>query len=438
MENNNISKEILPISPEDRSLSTLGNFAIWFAGSMVVTVVLTGMYFIPGLDLTTALLLVLVGSLFGIMPLIGIGIIGSKTGCTTMVAARATFGIKGANLPSLVSGAIFIGWQWAQAALGGLALNYISSTYFGYSNLILFTILTEIIVVVIALNAIKGIALYEKIAMIVIGLIMVTVIAKAFMDAGIGNLLSVEQAPEEARSYMSVFDLVVASALSWVPMAADYNRNCKNVKSVVIGTGGGYIAGTFLAMGAGAIMICMLISTGKEAIYDPAQAFSEVGLGIPGAIAILMSVIAANVMCMYSSTVAIVNAFPKLPYKPTALVVGIVCIVGGAFSGILDMFLAFVNIIAVLFMPMFAIMIADFFIIKKQKVVEEALFYPEKNKAYVYFRGINFVAVITFLVSMALCYFWTYISPIATGATIPTFFITFALYIILTKIFTKK
>ena len=432
--NNNISEDILPISKENKTLSGITNFAIWFSCSMVTTVMLTGMYFIPELSFGKAIALILVGSLVGIIPLILIGVIGQKTGLTTMVAARATFGVKGSNIPSIINAIIYIGWQWAQAALGGLALNYISVTLTGFSSPGLFTVITEAVVIVIALYAIKGISIYEKIAAVLIALIMCVAIYKAFTVTGMDNVINLEPSPVDGLTGMAVFDIVVASALSWVAMSADYNRNCKSLSGTAIGTGAGYTLGTLFSMGVGALMVCMVIVAGKDVSYEPSELFGQIGLGIPGAVVIFMSIIAANVMCMYSSTISIINMFPKLNYKYTALVVGFICIIGALFSGILDVFLNFVNLIAVLFMPIFAIMIVDFFILKKQHINTDAVIYTDKIKDYEYSNGFNWIAIIVFIICAAFCYYFTYIHSLPTGATIPTFFLTIILYYMLMKL----
>lgn len=88
----NMSEDLLPVLPENKTLGGISNFAIWFSCSMVTTVMLTGMYFIPEVSFGKAIVLILIGSLVGIIPLILIGAIGQKTGLVTMVAARATFG----------------------------------------------------------------------------------------------------------------------------------------------------------------------------------------------------------------------------------------------------------------------------------------------------------------------------------------------------------
>ncbi len=433
-----IQDDVMPISVEDRTLTGSSNFAIWFACNLVVTTMLTGMYMIPDLTFNTAMATIALGCFVGVITLAMIGVIGQKTGLVTMVVSRATFGTKGSLLPSIINVLILVAWSWAQASLGGLALNYAVESMTGFSNPGIFTVITEVIVVTVALYAIKGIALYEKIAMVLIVLVMGAVIFKAFTTTGMANIIALPAENVSGLTAIAAFDIVVATALSWTPLAADYNRNCKTTKGAYLGTGIGYSLGTILSMGAGALMIGMIMVGGLNLSYEPSQVFGEIGFGMAGSMVIFLSVIAANVMCVYSSTMSFLNIFPKPGFKKTALVIGVICVIGALFSGILDVFLDFVGLIGVLFMPIFSIMIADFFVVSKQNYDIDAIVYPEKSNKYFYSGGINWIAMGVYIISAALAYYWLMIAPIAIGSTIPTFIIAFGLYIIASKLFGKK
>jgi purine-cytosine permease-like protein len=113
------------ISPSTHRTMGFGStFAMWLAANVVITSVLTGMLFIPDLTFYEALTAILVGSLIGAVPLALTGRIGTRTGLSTMVMARAAFGQKGAILPALVNTFVLIGWSWIQAYLAGVSLNY--------------------------------------------------------------------------------------------------------------------------------------------------------------------------------------------------------------------------------------------------------------------------------------------------------------------------
>lgn len=434
-----LDEEVLPVPADKRTLSVPGNFAIWFACNMVTTTMLTGMLFIPGITFATAMQAIVLGCIIGIIPLTLVGVIGQKTGLVTMVVSRATFGVKGAILPSMINLVILIAWSWAQAALGGLALDHGISTLTGYSNPTLWIIFTEAFVVLVALYAIKGIAMYEKVAMVAIAAIMGAVIYEAVAVIGMDKILGVAQVPSESVTALIAFDIVVATALSWTVMGADYNRNCKSLAATVVGTGGGYALGTILSMGSGAFMVGMLLANGMPANYEPSQVFDQIGFGLAGSVVIFMSIVAANVMCVYSSTMSFLNTFPKFSYKSIALVIGVICIVGAVYSGILARFLAFVGLIGSLFLPIFAIMIADFFVVQKRKYNIDAIIYPHKDNQYQYTNGFNLRAVVVFVVAASFAFYFILVNPIIpVGATIPTFFVAFFGYILAMKLFPAK
>ncbi len=430
-----LDEEVLPVPPDKRTLSIPGNFAIWFACNMVTTTMLTGMLFIPGITFIGAMQAITLGCLVGIIPLVLIGVIGQKTGLVTMVVSRATFGVKGAIIPSMINLMILVAWSWAQAALGGLALDHGISTLTGYTNPTLWIIFTEAFVVLVALYAIKGIALYEKVAMVLIALILGAVIYEAIAVVGMDKILGIASVPDKAVTKLIAFDIVVATALSWTVMGADYNRNCKSLAATVIGTGGGYTLGTILSMGSGALMLNMLLSSNMPANYEPSEVFDQIGFGLAGSVVIFMSIVAANVMCVYSSTMSFLNTFPKFAYKSTALVIGAICIIGAVYSGILERFLAFVGLIGSLFLPIFAIMIADFFVVQKRKYNIDAIIYPHRDRRYQYAHGFNLRAVVVFVVAASFAFYFILVNPIIPiGATIPTFFVAFFGYILAMKL----
>ena len=50
----------------------------------------------------------------------------------------------------------------------------------------------------------------------------------------------------------------------------------------------------------------------------------------------------------------------------------------------------------------------------------------------------NPIAVGSFLVGAALAFYWTRVSPLAFGATLPTFAVTFVLYLVLSLLLGSK
>ena len=101
------------------------------------------------------------------------------------------------------------------------------------------------------------------------------------------NLLAMPTEPRNEITPGVAFDIVIATAFSWIPLAADYNRNCRSQGIAAVGTWVGYVAATLLAMGLGATVSGFSVLTGMEQTYDPAVLLAGFGFGLPAAIVVV-------------------------------------------------------------------------------------------------------------------------------------------------------
>ena len=425
---------IAPVLPNERTMGYFTTFSMWLGANLVVTTIMTGMYFVPDLPFLKALFIIFLGTSLGLVPLILVATMGASTGLTTMTLTRGAFGTKGSILPSVVNIIILTGWSWVQALMAGMSMNYAISHLTGYSNVALFTILCESIVVAITLFGHKGIEVFEKVVATAMLILSGAVFLKLFTEFDIKALLTLEPVAVSGMTAIIAFDMVFATAISWTPIAADYNRNCKSAKVSLIGTYSGYLAATLIAMGTGAVVSGLSIMTNIGQTFDPTVLLAEFGFGLPAAFVIFASVMTTNIMCVYSSTMSYMNIRTKSTFWKPALVLGILSIVGALYSGILDKFVDWILLIGALFTPVFGIMIADYLILKKGKYEVDELLVNEPGNTYWYYKGYNIPAWITYIVSAGLAYYWTTISPLSVGATVPVLLLSFFGYIALSKI----
>lgn len=421
----------------NRTMGWFTTFAMWLAANMVVTTIFTGMFFVPDLPFTQALFVIFIGSALGVIPLALVGTMGAKTGLATMTLTRGAFGIKGSVLPSAVNIFILIGWSWVQALMAGMSMNYAVSQLTGYSNLALFVILCESIVVIITLLGHKGIETFEKVVATLMLILSGAVFYRLFTVFELETLLTLETFPLSGVTAIIAFDMVFATAISWTPIAADYNRNCKSVKISFFGTFLGYVAATMIAMGTGAVVSGLSLVVGMEQTFDPTVLLAEFGFGLPAAFVIFASVMTTNIMCVYSSTMSFMNIFPKSSFWRPALIIGIISIVGALYSGILDRFVDWILLIGALFTPIFGVMLADYLVINKRNYdVKELLKDNDSSGRYWYKGGYNVPAWIVYLVTAGLAYYWTNVNPISVGATVPVLLLSFVGYIVISKVWT--
>ena len=401
---------------------------IWLAANLVVTTLLTGTLFVPGVEYGLVVVLIILGTLIGAAVLVTIGNIGTRTGLPTMALTRGPFGIRGSLLAVAANVLILMGWSWVQAMLAGIALDFLVMSVTGFSSPVLFAVLCQTLVVLLAIFGHTGIAKVEPwLAVLILGIIAYIFVV-AFTAHAPAEFASIPADPALGYTPILVLDVVIATAISWTVLAADFNRFARSSRAGMIGSGVGYTLSTVIAMVVGATALGFVVLSGGEAIpFDPITIVTP--FGAPLALVIFLSVMATNTMVVYGMVTTVVNAVPgtkKLRFLPTALVLGVISIVGSTFFGLLNQFTTFLVTIGALFAPIFAIMIADYYIVKRSTYTADIL--RGRDGRYWYQGGVNWVAVVAWIVGAVAAYGFTYLWPTPVGATIPAFLLTFVIY----------
>ncbi|GAB3057552.1 purine-cytosine permease family protein [Sediminivirga luteola] len=402
-------------------------FMIWLAANLVVTTLLTGTLFVPGIGYGQAAAAIVGGTLIGAIVLTTVGAIGTRTGLATMALTRGAFGLRGSLLPVAANVIILMGWSWVQAMLAGVTVDHLIAGYTGWSNPILWSVLCQAIVVALAIFGHTGIAKVEPWLAVLILAIMAYVFAVAFGAFSPAEYAALPADPSLGMTPISALDIVIATAISWTVLSADFNRFARSTRGGVIGAGLGYTTSTTLAMLLGLTALSYLLARGDVAAeFDPTVIVD--GFGTPLALVIFFSVMATNTMVVYGMTTSVVNARPgwKLRFLPTALVIGGVSILGSTWLALLGQFTDFLAMISAFFIPVFAIMIVDYYVIKRARYGDDIL--RSEGGRYWYRAGVNWAAVAVWVIGAGATYAWTYVWPLPVGASLPALALSAALY----------
>jgi nucleobase:cation symporter-1, NCS1 family len=120
---------IRPILDGERHGKPSEMFWVWFAANMGITALPFGAYLVTfyGLNLVQAIFAAIIGCVLS-YALVGlVGVAGMRAGAPTMVVFRASFGVLGNKLPTLVSYATCIGFEILLMAIATLAFGSLLS-----------------------------------------------------------------------------------------------------------------------------------------------------------------------------------------------------------------------------------------------------------------------------------------------------------------------
>lgn len=413
-----------------RGTLSLGRIGmIWLAANLVVTTLLTGTLLVPAVSFATALTMIVLGTLGGAVVLTLVGNIGTRTGLPTMALTRGAFGTRGSLLPVTANVVILMGWSWVQAMLAGVTVDYLVDSLTGFSNPILFSVLCQTIVVLIAILGHEGIARVEPWLAVLMLAIIAWIFVIAFTSFTPAAFQAIPIDTSIGYSPVTVLDIVIATAISWTVLSADFNRLARSSTAGVVGSGVGYTLSTVIAMTLGVTAIGYVILNNNDAVaFDPATIVEA--FGAPLAIVIFLSVMATNTMVVYGMTTSVVNApiGGRFRFLPTALVLGLISIIGSTWLALLAQFTDFLTVIGAFFVPVFAIMIVDYYLVKRSSYNADIL--RSRDGRYWYSAGVNWIAVAAWAIGAVASYLWTYVWPSPMGATIPAFVLTFVLYLL--------
>src|SRR5712692_7974401 len=122
--------DLAPVPPAGRKWR-LGSFAaLWISMSACIpTYMLASSLIGGGMNWSQAIFTIFLGNLIVVIPMILNAHAGTRYGIPFPVFCRASFGVRGANIPALLRALVACGWFGIQSWIGGWAIYKIITIY---------------------------------------------------------------------------------------------------------------------------------------------------------------------------------------------------------------------------------------------------------------------------------------------------------------------
>lgn len=437
---------IRPIPPEHRVLGLWDNFVLWADLGISFLVMAAGalIVVVSNLQLGEALLAILVGAVVGNL-LLGLGaIVGAETGAPTMVLLRPALGRRGSYLPSAVNILQLVGWAVFEIIIMAQAADAIGQSLFGFRAyafwVLIFGFLATALAVFGPIAAVKQ--WMEKFAIWAVLAVTAWLTIQLIGEAKIGELLA---RPSGGGNFWHAVDLAVALPISWMPLVADYSRFARRSGDAFWGTSLGYFGAQiwFYPLGVLLALSLAVAPTADKIMFAIAQ--------LTGGALMLLAILADEVdeafANVYSTAISILNIFPKLGQNQLAIGAGVLSTVLAIFIP-LDQYELFLVLIGAAFVPLLAVLAADYFVLRRRRYDEDEL-YAETGPA----AGFRWPGLAVWLIGVA-AYLWIggitvqvagQVVPVTPpgfipwgaslpgmpwGASLPSFALTFVLYLL--------
>jgi len=350
---------IRPVPLERRTLGGLDLGILWFDLSVGLLVMVTGALLVPALGLPRALLAIVVGSLIGCVPLALVALAGQREGVPTMVLLRPVLGERGSFVPTALNVFQLVGWTAVEFWVMGEVANVASARLFGFEARTLWVVVVAVVCTGLAVGG-PVLVVRRWLERFGIYVLLGTAIWITVEVLRAGDLGAVWSASGEGGlPFWLAVDLVIVMPVSWLPLAADYNRFARPGSRGAAGTYLGYLLGNawFYALGA---LIALAAGAAADAVGLGSSVVALAGGGLV-LLALLVGESDNAFADIYSAAVSTQNVVPESPQRGLAVAVGAAGLaIALAFS--IERYELFLFLIGSVFVPLSAVFLAEYFV----------------------------------------------------------------------------
>ncbi|MEX0750929.1 MAG: cytosine permease, partial [Dehalococcoidia bacterium] len=439
-------EEIAPVPASRRTLGPLDVGILWGDLGVGLLVLVAGSLLVPALGLPAAIAATVVGSIIGAALLAITGKIGADTGVPTMVALRPALGIRGSYLASVLNIGQLVGWAGLELIIMAQASRALSDEFFGFEGYYFWMALFAIVGTAFAVGGpiVMIRQFLQKFGIWIVLAATIWLTYRLFATYDLNDYFGRDGAGGFPNFWQGV-DIAVSLPVSWLPLIADYTRYARSGNAAAVATFFSYAVANvwFFFLGFGYVLV--LSANPGSLIGALVDSLVPLALGWLFLFVILVDETDNTFADIYSAAVSLQNLV-AVPQRMLAVLVGVAAFVLAVSVDLLG-YENFLLLIGGVFVSLFGVLIADYFVTNRGQYVGREL-YAEGGR-YWYWNGVNLAGVLAWLAGFvvyaacaqppALVDHFAWISDVPSdltriGGTLPSFAVSVVLYLLLTRL----
>ncbi len=406
------NKDLAPVPNGKRTWGIYNYASLWIAMSICIpTYMLASGLIAGGMSWKQAIGTIFLGNLIVLLPMILNAHAGAKYGIPFPVFVRASFGVRGANLPAILRAIVACGWFGIQAWIGGQAIYSMlrilfpaaaSNPYGQWLCFVGFWLLNMVVI----WRGIETIKFLEGIGapfMLAVGLLLLWWITRK--AGGLGPVLSTPSKFKTTGEFLRFFVPSLTGMVGfWATVALnipDFTRYAKSQKAQVLGQALGLPTGMTVYSFIGVAVTSASAVLFGHPIWDPVALlgrFHERVIASVALVALLLATLNTNVAAnVVSPSNDFSNLNPRLiSFRTGGLITGFVGLMMMPWKLLTDFntyIFGWLVGYSGLLGPIAGIMIVDYFLLRKTALDVTSLY--QRNGRYEYRNGINPRAIVS-------------------------------------------
>ena len=418
------SEELAPVPADKRTWNTWNYAALWISMSLCIpTYMLASSLIEGGMNWWQSIFTIFLGNTIVLIPMILNGHAGARYGIPFPVFARASFGVKGANIPAILRAIVACGWFGIQTWIGGSSLYLLTKAWWpGIESLpevfppaiglqtgpaitfLLFWLL-NMYIVKHGVDSIRRLLVF-KAYFLPLAALALFLWAVSAAD-GLGPILAQPSRFTDSPSFWKYFFPALTGMVGyWATLSLnipDFTRYATSQRAQINGQAIGLPPSMTLFAFVGVVVTSATVIIYGETVWDPlviAGRFESKVLVSLGMIAVAISTLATNIAAnIVSPANDFMNLAPaSIDFRKGGYITGIIGIfifpwklVADPTGYIFTWLIAYSSLLG----PIGGIMIADYYFLRSRQLRTGDLY--SSSGIYTYAGGYNVIAIIALL-----------------------------------------
>jgi len=434
--------DIAPTKASQRTWSRWNVASLWVGMAICVPTYMLGGILTAGFGLSVgeALWTILIANIIVLVPLTLNAFPGTRYGIPCPVVLRASFGIIGSNVPSLIRAVVACGWFGIQTLFGGIAIHLLFSAFseswaaLGGTGEVIGFFIFWVANIAVVVRGSESIKLLETLAAPMLLAVAIGLMIWAMPRISVSELLSVPASRGIDESFWPLFGGALTAMVGfWATLSLnipDFSRYARSQRSQVIGQIIGLPLTMLMFSGLGVVLTAASFSLVGETISDPVNLIGKIESPFWVVLAMLVIILATISTNTAANIVSPTNVFQNVApkYIDENRGVFLTGFIGIALMGwelmkrlgwletdvsVDSLYSAWLLGYSSLLGPIAGIMIVDYFLIKNQEYDLLALYqdnagYPAWNIAGMVAFGIPVSLTIIAITTGHLNWFYDY------------------------------
>src|SRR3954467_10288850 len=346
--------------PPPRVLGWFDQIGLWGNLGMSILGPVTAIYILQPYQLgqmsyVAAATAIVVGTILGTLLIAAAAVPGAQTGAPSMVLLRGLFGARLSYLPTLLNVTQLIGWSVFEIVTITAAAQQLLPWH---SVRWPYVVSAGVLTILMTLRPLGFVRLLRRYALVAVAAATIYLYVELLRQP----LGSVTQG--SWSGFWLGADVVIAAAVSFVPLASDYSRHSRSVSKAFAASFLGYTVTQIAYYTLGLLALATVVrADAADLQHDMFAAFIAVPVGWLAFAVLTLRELDQSFADTYSTVISVQNVWPRFDRRVLAVVVGVIATVLALALQISD-YVNFLILLGSVFVPMFAVFVVDYFVLR--------------------------------------------------------------------------